>query len=263
MFGISLKVRQVRSAAIATLIALAILVALGVWQLHRLHWKENILAQIDHAEASPPVPLGANPAPFTKVIATGMLLPGTALYGAQVHDLPNGQSQMGAQRLQIMLRGGQAPVLVDLGWVPDGAKPPFPSTRPTRIMGYIREPDQAGALSAEDDTATRHFYTLNPAVIAKALGVHNVAPYTLIAMGALAGPNDPVPATELPRPQNNHLQYAFTWFGLAFALVAVFVAFARSQRATPQPASAPTRPLALPAPNLAERAIPLPPPSAE
>jgi surfeit locus 1 family protein len=131
VFGITLKNRQVRSAAVATLIALAILIALGVWQLHRLHWKENILAQIDLAEASPPVPLGANPAPFTKVIATGMLLPGTALYGAQVHDFPNGQSQMGAQRLQIMLRGGQVPVLVDLGWVPEGAKPPFPSTRPT------------------------------------------------------------------------------------------------------------------------------------
>jgi surfeit locus 1 family protein len=258
VISIPLKDPRIRSAALATLIALAILIALGVWQLHRLHWKENILAQIDHAEASPPVPLGANPAPFTKVIATGMLLPGTALYGAQVHDEQNGQSRMGAQRLQIMLRGGEPALLVDLGWVPDGSKPPFPSTRPAKIMGYIREPDHAGALSADDDPATRHFYTLDPAVIAPVLGVHKVAPYTLIAMGALAGPNDPVPATELPRPQNNHLQYAFTWFGLAFALVAVFIAWVRSNHA-----GVPPRPLALPAPNMAERAIPLPPPSAD
>jgi surfeit locus 1 family protein len=31
----------------------------------------------------------------------------------------------------------------------------------------------------------------------------------------------------LPTPPNNHLQYAFTWFGLAGALLAVFVAWAR------------------------------------
>jgi surfeit locus 1 family protein len=231
--------RQIRSAAIATLIALAILLALGFWQIQRLHWKQHILDQIDHAEAAPPVPLGADPQPFTKVVATGILLPATALYGDDVRQSPDGQSRMGAQRLQIMLRGNDKPLLVDLGWVPDGAMAPPPSNTPRSIMGYIREPDHAGALSAEDDTRARHFYTLDPAVIAPALGVHSAAPYTLVAMGALAGPNDPVPATELPRPPNNHLQYAFTWFGLAAAMVGVFLAWAyarakeRGRRAAP------------------------------
>jgi surfeit locus 1 family protein len=264
VFGIALKTRRVQWAAFATVVSLAILIALGVWQLHRLRWKENILAQIDRAESSPPVPLGDHPAPFTKVTATGLLLPGTALYGVQVHDLPNGQTQMGAQRLQILLRGNQPPLLVDLGWVPDGARPPTPSTRNVTILGYIRTPDHAGALSAEDDVQRKHFYTLDPAAIAPSLGVHHAAPYTLIAMGAMTGPNDPVPATELPRPQNNHLQYAFTWFGLAFALVAVFIAWARSAAARdPTPEAAPARPLALPAPNMSERAILLPPPATD
>ena len=73
------------------------------------------------------------------------------------------------------------------------------------------------------------FYTLDPRAIGDALGVHNVAPFTLVALGAPAAPDGPVPADTLPRPPNNHLQYAFTWFGLAGALAAVFVAWVRGR----------------------------------
>jgi len=31
----------------------------------------------------------------------------------------------------------------------------------------------------------------------------------------------------LPRPPNNHLQYALTWYGLAAALVVTFIAWIR------------------------------------
>jgi surfeit locus 1 family protein len=229
VFGIDFSDRKIRSAAVATAISLAILLSLGLWQIKRLHWKQHILDQIDHAEASPPVALDQDPAPFTKVVAGGILLPGTALYGAEVRTGKDGQPHMGAQRLQVLLRGDQVPLLVDLGWVPDGAAQPAPSTAPRDIMGYVRTADHAGALSAEDDRRGRHFYTLDPATIGPVLGVRHLAPFTLVAMGALAGKGDPVPATALPRPPNNHLQYAFTWFGLAVAMVGVFIAWARGR----------------------------------
>ena len=44
-----------------------------------------------------------------------------------------------------------------------------------------------------------------------------------------------VPATRLPRPPNNHLQYAFTWFGLGAALIAVFVSWAVQQKSGAPP----------------------------
>jgi surfeit locus 1 family protein len=40
----------------------------------------------------------------------------------------------------------------------------------------------------------------------------------------------PEPAQTLPRPRNNHLGYAITWYGLAASLVGVFLAFAWLQR---------------------------------
>jgi surfeit locus 1 family protein len=34
----------------------------------------------------------------------------------------------------------------------------------------------------------------------------------------------------MPRPNNNHLGYAITWYGLAVALVGVFLVWARRRR---------------------------------
>jgi surfeit locus 1 family protein len=60
------------------------------------------------------------------------------------------------------------------------------------------------------------------------LGEPNVAPFILVAIGPAAprGPF-PDPAQRLPRPPDNHLQYAVTWFGFAITLLIIFVLYAR------------------------------------
>ena len=35
------------------------------------------------------------------------------------------------------------------------------------------------------------------------------------------------PARTLPRPANNHLSYAITWYGLATGLLVIFALYAR------------------------------------
>jgi surfeit locus 1 family protein len=215
--------RPVLSAAFATAVAASILIGLGFWQIRRLHWKEGILAQIDAAERSAPVDLtGATPPLFTRVTAHGVLRGGRmALYGAEVRG-----EHMGAQAVEVLDRVGEKPILVDLGWVmTDRGKPP-PVTGPRDITGYIRLPETPNFLSAADDLEGLHFYTLNPETIGVALGAPDVAPFTLVALknpaGAPLPAGAPEPADSLPRPPNNHLQYALTWFGLAAALLGVF-----------------------------------------
>jgi surfeit locus 1 family protein len=207
----------------------AILLALGTWQLQRLAWKTALLARIDQAEAAPPVPLGAEPLNFTKVVASGVLLPATAQYGIDVRDRPDGPAREGAQLLQVLQRPGLPPLLVDRGWVPEGVALPPPAKGTLRISGYVRRAEKPTIFSPADDIEARHFYTLDPAAIGAALGTPGLEPFTLIAMGEPAGPDGPIPATALPRPPNNHLQYAFTWFGLAATLMGVFIAWARSR----------------------------------
>lgn len=201
---------------------LAILAGLGVWQLERRDWKLEILAQIGQAEASAAVPLGNAPLQFAKVSVSGTLQDPHALYGDDVRDGPSGPV-MGAFLIQPLDRPGADPVLVNRGWLRDGA--PLPPGGPATVVGYIRTPDRPGLFSAPDDLAGRHFYTLDPVKIGAALGLSHVAPFTLVAMGPPA--NGLQPATALPRPPNDHLNYALTWFGLALSLLVVFAAYAR------------------------------------
>lgn len=209
---------------LATLAALALLAGLGIWQLERRAWKLGLLAQIDHAEASPAIPLPPDPPPFAKVRVEGRLRPDLqALYGSEVRDLPSGPV-IGAQLIEPLERPGQDPVLVDLGWVPTGmAIAPGGNA----VEGYVRAPDRPGLFSAHDDPARRRFFTLDPAPIAASLGLPRAAPFTLVALGGPQPGAYPQPATALPRPPNDHLNYAFTWFGLALALAVVFAAYAR------------------------------------
>ena len=209
--------------AAVTAIMLAILIGLGVWQLQRLQWKRAILAEIDQAEAAPAIPLPDHPQQFTKVEATGRFIPGKqARYGAEVRDLPGGPT-LGSRVIEPLERPGQDPLLVDRGWSPDGPAPE--PTGAVSVTGYIRTPDMPGLFSASDDPAARYFYTLDPAKIGPALGLPRQAPFTLVAMGD--APGSPSPATALPRPPNDHLNYALTWFGLALSLLAVFAAYCR------------------------------------
>ena len=64
--------------------------------------------------------------------------------------------------------------------------------------------------------------------IGAALGLTSVVPWTLITLAD--GPDTaalPRPARGLPRPNNNHLGYAITWFGLAAGLVGVYLVWLR------------------------------------
>ena len=212
--------------AFVTVLMLTLLITLGVWQLHRLAWKTAILASIDAAERNPPVPLAAHVGPFTRVSVTGVLSAVSAAYADQVNDTPQGP-KMGSQLLRLLFRPGEAPILVDLGWVPEGVTLPNPSGAGT-IVGYVRPAEQASWKSAVDSPAARRFYTLDPAAIGAALGAPTVAPFTLVAMGQVRPGFYPQPAEALPQPPNNHLSYALTWFGLAGVLLVVFGLHVRS-----------------------------------
>jgi surfeit locus 1 family protein len=218
--------RGVLWPAAAALPVLCILLALGWWQLQRLHWKAEILARMDAAEAAPPAPLGPSPQPFARVVAEGRL---DATRAALVGLEPR-QGTLGARLVVPLLRDGAPPVLVDLGWVPQGARGPVPEGR-VAILGFVHPGDSRSWLAAADDLAGRHFYTFDPPAIAAALGLPGAEPFALVRLGP---PGTPDPARAIPRPPNNHLGYVVTWWGLAFALLLVLGAFlARRLRSPP------------------------------
>ncbi len=205
---------------------LALAMGLGVWQVQRLAWKTALLADINRGEAAPAIPLPADPRPFTKVRVEGVLRQDlAALYGIEVRTTQAGPV-LGAFLVNPLERPGSDPIIVDRGWVPTDA-PRGTSPVPAAIEGYIRPPEQPVRFGAADDPPARRFYALDPVAIGASLGLRQVAPYTLVALGSVPPGTYPEPAQALPRPANNHFIYALTWFGLAGALLAVFGVYAR------------------------------------
>jgi surfeit locus 1 family protein len=230
--------RRLLWPSLMTAAMLIVLLSLGTWQVRRLFWKEALLAQIDRAEAADPIPLSTltsseAPSPFMKVSITGTFLAGeAALYGADVRDVASGPA-MGARLIEPMREAGGEVILVDRGWVP--LSRPVPIDQPAgtvTVSGYIRFGDSPHWFSGKDDLAARHFYTLDPKVIADALSQPDVRPFVLVALAAapesrIPADHWPDPARHLPRPPNSHLSYAITWYGLAVALLAIFIVWAK------------------------------------
>jgi surfeit locus 1 family protein len=225
---------------LATGIALAILIALGVWQLQRLAWKQDLIGRLDALAAAPAEPVdrvlgrlsaGAD-VNFTRVVAT---CPGLAEAPfVELYAMREGQAGSRLISACAVSAGGYRTLLVDRGFVIDtvSARPSVSSGAgaPLRVTGVLRAPDPASRF-APPNTPSR-FFTRDPAAMAAALGVTAPAPMylmaeTVITPGFPALTAAPVP-TELA---NRHLEYALTWFGLAAALVGVYAALLLRRRA--------------------------------
>ncbi len=220
-----MRLRRLLLPALATLPVLLLLLGLGTWQLQRLHWKTDLLARIAAAEAAPPEPLGPAPQPYRKVVATGRFDYGReALLGLEVRG-----TTLGAHLLTPLLRPGLPALLVDRGWVPleRGTGLDRPEGE-VSVTGYVRPADTRSWLSPADDPAGRRFYVFDPAAIGEALDLPATAPFGLVSLAPAGAPPSALPAAaqHLPRPNNPHLGYVITWYGLAAALVGVFAAFA-------------------------------------
>lgn len=214
--------RRLLLPSVVTLLALLVLLGLGTWQVERLAWKTDLLARFAAAEAGPPAPLTDPPPAFGKVAVTGRFDHAReALVGLELHG-----TTLGGRLVTPLLRPEAPAILVDRGWVPfERDRPVSHPDGEVTLTGWIRPGETAGWTAPTDDPAGRRFYTLDPAAIGAALGLPRVAPWVLVAMGPATGL--PEPSATMPRPTNNHLGYAITWYGLAAGLLGVFVVWAR------------------------------------
>lgn len=224
-----MTLRRILLPVLVMLPVLAILLGLGTWQVQRLGAKNALLAEIAAGEAAPARPLGASPpASWTKVAVTGRFdHEREVLLGLEVRG-----PILGARLVTPLLRDGAAPVLVDRGWVPiDRSGAIARPTGAVTLEAYARPGESAGMFSATDDVPGRRFYTFDPPVIARALGLPAPEPFGLVALGQGGGLPDP--ARTLPRPTNSHLGYAVTWYGLALSLIGVFAVWLRRRLKEP------------------------------
>ena len=205
--------------------ALALLIALGVWQVQRLAWKERLVATAEAAAALPPASLqtvlALHDPQFRKVIVTCPGLETAPFVELQtIHDGAAGVRLVSA----CAPRDFPAVFLIDRGFVSEeiSARPPVsPSTLPTTVLAEVREAPAPNALALPPSDG--RFFARDTAAMAKALNVANVDPNTLYALtSSNPGWAALTPSSPPAAYSNNHLGYALTWFGLAIALVGFY-----------------------------------------
>ena len=225
---------------VAVAIALAILIALGTWQVQRLHWKQGLLARIAALEAAPALPIrpvldrlakGAD-ADFTRV---RVICPGLATAAfVELYTLREGQAGVRLISACRIQDAAYATVLVDRGYVADtvSARPAVEAqdTTPLDLVGVLRAPEPGNTFSPPN--TPQRWYVRDVAGMAATLKASRPAPLVLMAETA----TNPEWRALVPAPipaeiANRHL-YALTWYGLAAALLGVDAAMLFRRRAS-------------------------------
>ena len=227
------------------LIAFAILVSLGLWQVERLQWKEALIAQIearihgqpgDLPEASKWAGLKPLDYDYARVRVSGRLDPAReALIFRGAGKVGQGASQPGYWVMAPLLLPDGSSLLVNRGFVPlankEAASRPDPQRgQSVTLTGLMRAPEDRNLFTPADDPAKGQWYTRDPLAIAAALALPNPAPFSLDEEAHPAAPGLPAGGATVFDIPNNHLSYAGTWFGLAGTLAGVFGYFVWRRR---------------------------------
>jgi surfeit locus 1 family protein len=236
-------------ALVACALACAGFVALGVWQVERLAWKEALIARLDRMLHAAPVAAPAAP-------QWPALTPEDEYRRVQVHGrfdyahetLVAATTELGSGYWVLTpLHTEAGPwVLVNRGFVPPDARAKVPhAAEEQTVVGLLRTTEPEGRLLQKNDPGAGRWYSRDVAAIAWAQHlVGAVAPYFVDAQPAPGAAKAwPRAGLTVVRFRNDHLVYALTWFALA-AIMAAAIGYllvdARRQRRPP------------PAPSLAD-----------
>ena len=204
-----------------TLVMLATLVSLGIWQLDRRLWKQALIARLEAAQTQPPL----EPADYFKAMTGGQSVqyrraelpcsPGDVL----PYDLKGGSSITGETGYLLLVSCR-------------------PNNRPPDIVavaGWTKRPD-AARVKLHVDTVFKGLIIERPYGDSKTRPQFMLIPDTAVP---------PLERSRMPTPQDlpdSHLSYAGQWFGLAIVLAVIYGLWLRRRLAGQGVAPAPVRP---------------------
>ena len=214
---------RLRIFVLAALLAAAVFVRLGIWQLHRRAERRARNALVRERLNSPEVELDQLPRD------TGVI----RYRRVRVHGVPDydqelilaARTRRGSPGVNVItpvrISGRDTAVIVNRGWVysPDGATVDLDRlhTNDTTYSGYVDVLPRTGGSAFRD--RPRVIIRLSDQTFAATLR-YPVAPFYVVALGDTIPAADRPTSFELPQLGDGpHLSYAIQWF--AFAAVAL------------------------------------------
>ena len=220
-------------AVLLTLAGVVLFVRLGVWQLHRAAYKEQLLAAFSHASSAPLLPfaevVGRGPHDhYRHVQVNGSFVPGRSY-------VLDDQALHGVDGVDVFLpfrpAGRDRVLLVNMGFLPrQGPQqripglPPVPAG-PQHLTGLYAPPPLPGFKMGGNQLARQGRWPK----LTTYLDLHQVADDlgTGVDPGVLLSDPDPAQIylrewTPTFMPPARHQAYAFQWFSFAAATLVIF-----------------------------------------
>lgn len=211
--------------------ALIVLVGLCLWQVQRLHWKQDLIADREARVAAEPIALpaeGGDAAAFDyrRVRLDGVFRHDKELFlGARSMN-----GNVGYQVLTPFELSGGGAVLVDRGWVPVERKDPANRAEgqlagPQTIDGIVRLAAGKVWMQPDNEPDKNMWFFVDLPAMKAASGV-DIRTDVYVDAGPAQNPGKyPVGGQTRIELPNDHLQYAITWGLLAAALAVIYVLY--------------------------------------
>ena len=222
------------------LFTFTIFVALGTWQMQRRTWKTALIRTMEERFAAAPVPLPP-PASWArleqsehefervKFSATFARSPPARVYGIGSAK-PTGFSGPGFWIFAPVAVTGGGNVVINRGFVPEGAQADEPPNDTIELIGVLRWPEPRSFFSPAEDPTHDLWFARDHFAIAAAKGWGDVAPFYVDLEAPLPAGGLPAPGPLRVNLRNDHLQYAITWYGLAAVVLVMFGFWVKSRR---------------------------------
>jgi surfeit locus 1 family protein len=223
------------AATVAVALALPLLCVLGIWQIHRGHEKEQLLAQAASAGAMPALELNA--LSDTDRVAEGRPVRVRGEFLSSRQGLLDNQVRDGRVGYDVLtplqLSGGGAVVLVDRGWLERGARRADVPRWQTpdgevSVTGYLRAPTDVPLVDGRVAETLGGFWVvseIDPQRLGEYLGMTLQPRILRLNPASEHGFRRDWPVVTMS-PQR-HYGYAVQWFGLAAALLVLYVVAGR------------------------------------
>jgi surfeit locus 1 family protein len=224
-------------------VVFVILLSLGTWQLYRLQWKEHLLAEIEARRHAPPATLAEveeKAKAGTDVDYLPVTVSGSFEHAHEQYFFATNEGDVGYHVYTPLVLADGRIVFVNRGFVPEALKDPAKRAEgqaigPATVTGLARARlDAKPSWAVPDNEPAKQLYFWKDL---EAMAANVAVPQGKLVPFFVDADATPNPGgwprggvTQLDLP-NNHLSYAFTWYGLAAVLLVVSVlAFRRKAR---------------------------------
>jgi surfeit locus 1 family protein len=194
-------------------------IALGVWQLERLAWKNELIQAVDARSTANPLDL--NRELWLALDPEAIVYQRVTVSGTYRRDaaLVQAVTVLGAGFwvMTPLLLPGDRSVLINRGFIPQGQDPVSVEGQAATVTGLLRVSEPDGGFLRKNDPGARRWYSRDVAAISTEFGLTDPADFFIDA-DEIAG-DDVTGGLTVLTFSNNHLVYALTWFGLAAMVI--------------------------------------------